>query len=75
MLARAFLFVARLSLSHGIELNIRLPRVLHISSSVWRSADIGDIEGVKKLLQKRAVTPYDIDSRYGYTALTVRLEC
>ena len=71
VLARIFLLVARLSLSQGLEFNIRLPRVLHNSVSIWRSVSTGDIGSTKELFQKMAVTPYDIDGQYGYTTLTV----
>ena len=53
VLARAFLFIARLSMSHGLELNIRLPRVLQNTSNIWKYTECGDLESVKELLQKR----------------------
>ena len=74
LLARIFIFVARLSLSHGLELNIRLPRVIHPSAHVWSYSAVGDVESMKELFRGRVVTPYDIDGRSGYTALIVRLQ-
>ena len=71
ILARAFLITARFSLSCGLELTIRLPRVLHESSKIWIFAEHGDINGVKDLLQKRAVTLYDTSSALKYTILMV----
>ena len=72
LLARAFLLVARLSLSHGFELCIRLPRIVHISANVWTLVSNGDIESVRVLLQDRVVTPFDIEGENGCTALMVR---
>ena len=72
MLARAFVLIAKLSLSHGLQLNIRLPRILDYSAIVWKFAELGDIRNIREMYQKRAVTPYDVDSRSGYTTLVVR---
>ena len=74
MLARAFFFIARLSLSRGLELNIRLPCIIHISSDIWKFAHNGDIENLKGLFERRKVTPYDMEGDTGYTALGVRSE-
>ena len=73
LLARAFLFVMRLSSSRGLEFNIRLPRVISISSIIWRYLREGNIDSIKRLLQRRMSSPYVMESTSGVTALMVRL--
>ena len=72
LLARIIQIVMRLSASNGLELNIRLPRVISSSSSIWKVSAQGNIEGIKGLFQQRAGSPFDVDSVNGYTALMVR---
>ena len=73
LLARAFILFAKLSLSHGLDFNLRLPRVIHTSSSIWTFAGTGNLTYMKDLLKSKAMSPYDVDSDTGFTALMVRL--
>ena len=71
LLARAFLLIARLSSRSGLELNLRLPRVVSDTSRIWPICRNGDIEGLMSLIQQGLGSPFDIDSANS-TPLLVR---
>lgn len=53
------------------SLAFRTRNIIPRDSPIFDSLRSADVEGVKELFDKGQASPYDIDDRYGYDALTV----
>ena len=65
-------YYIRISRSYGISQCFRVSNVISYSSQIFLLAQFGDVEGLKKLLNSRKASPFDV-SPDGVTALHVSL--
>ena len=70
-LARIFILAANFSPMCGLEVNIRIPRIMSSSSRIFEFCATGNVEGVKALFLQGLSSPFDVDLS-GQTLLHVR---
>ena len=70
LLACVIEYYIRISRSYGVSQCLRVSNIVDYSASIMLLAQLGDTEGLKKLLSSRKASPFDVDPD-GTTALDV----
>ena len=69
LLTRALFIAVKLSSCDGPQLCLRVPRVVSNNSMILTFASIGDVEGMKHILQQCQGSPFDVDITNGYSPM------
>ena len=73
LLARALFLVIKLSSCDGPHVSLRVPRIRTDNSVIFTFSSLGNVNGVKQVLQQRLGSPFDVVDFDGFSALMVSM--
>lgn len=71
-LLKALNVIVKAQSIHGLDFNIRMPRVIPYNATVWSVIELGKLSNLQDMVSRNAISPYDVNPS-GRSLLSVRV--